>query len=183
MHKMDYLSGTEWIEHSFPPQFTCAESSDGTTRIVAGVPHGDTEIFEHLVSALEPPYFLLYVLHTPRGEGGAGRYQSPKLSLEQLRMFITRFRPFLSADARFDIWAHSPAENATVVWDRHNMLYAYGPLEKFSSLLRSLGFDAGELQVPDPHAHNYRQELDSYAKELLAVFEWSRSPLHKEDEQ
>ena len=183
MHKLDYLSGTEWIEHSFAPQFTRAEMQDGSSRIVAGVPHGDTDIFERLVSSLKPPYFLLYILHTPRGEGEAGRYQSPTLSLEQLHSFILKFKPFLSGDGRFDIWAHSPSENATVIWDRHNMLYAYGPMEKFSKVLRSLGFDAGKPEIPGPHAHNYRKELDSYANEMLTIFDWSWSPLHDEDEQ
>ena len=183
MHKLDYLSGTEWIEHSYAPQFARVELQGGTSRIIAGVPHGDTEIFEHLVSSLEPTYFLLYILHTSRGEGEAGRYQSPALSVEQLNTFISKFKPFLSGDARFDIWAHSSTENATVVWDRHNMLYAYGPIEKFSKVLRSLGFDVGKPEIPVPHAHNYRKELDGYAKELLTAFDWSWSPLHNEDEQ
>ena len=183
MYKLDYLSGTEWIEHSFEPKFARVEMQNGSNRINAGVPQGDTEIFERLVSSLESPYFLLYILHTPRGEGEAGRYQSPALSVEQLRSFISKFKPFLSGDARFDIWAHSSSENATVVWDRHNMLYAYGPIEKFSEILRSLGFDDGKPEIPGPHAHNYRKELDVYAKELLSVFDWSWSPLHPEDEQ
>jgi len=183
MHKLDYLSGTEWIEHSFAPQFSSTELQDGSCRIVVGVPHGDAEIFERLVSSLEPPYFLLYILHTPRGEGEAGRYQSPELSVEQFHSFISKFKLFLSGDARFDIWTHSPNENATVVWDRHNILYAYGSIEKFAKVLRSLGFDAGEPEVPVPHAHNYRKELDSYANELLTAFDWSWSPLHNEDEQ
>lgn len=88
MYKMDYLVDGEWVEHSFSPQFACVTTANGTTRVVAGVPNGDTEIFERLVSSLEPPCYLLYVLHTPRGEGEAGRYQSPELSLAQLRMFI-----------------------------------------------------------------------------------------------
>lgn len=183
MHKLDHLLGSEWVEHSFRPQFARVTSSSGTHRIVSCVPRGDPEIFENLVSCLEQPYYLLYVLHTPRGEGEAGRYQSPPLSLEQLHEFVSKFKPFLSGDARFDIWAHSPAENATVVWDRHNMLYAYGPLEKYESVLLSSGFENEEPQVPGPHAHNYRQELDRYAKELLVTFKWSWSPLHKEDEQ
>jgi hypothetical protein len=183
MHKLDYLSGTEWIAHSFAPRFASTKMPDGSGRIVAGVPQGDTEIFERLVSSLEPPYLLLYILHTPRGEGVSGRYQSPPLSVGQLHSFISKFKPFLSGDARFDIWAHSPSEHATVVWDRHNMLYAYGPTENFSKVLRSLGFDGGEPEIPAPHTHHYRKELDGYARELLTIFDWSWSPLRDEDRQ
>lgn len=180
MHKLSHKLGDEWVEYSFPPVFSFQEA---TRRVVAGVPHGDTEVFERLVSCLEPPYSLLYVLHTPRGEGEPGRYQSPELSSEKFHAFIAQFKSYLSADARFDLWAHSRKENATVVWDRHNLLYAYGPVERFSSELHVLGFTNGTPQVPVPHAHHYRQELDSYATELIAAFEWLRSPLRPEDEQ
>lgn len=70
-----------------------------------------------------------------------------------------------------------------MVWDRHNLLYAHGPLDKFSSGLRSLGFDVGGAPSVGDHMHHYRQELDGYARDLLAAFEWSRTPLHDEDEQ
>ena len=183
MYKLGYLSGDEWVEYSVPPIFECIEAPSGTRRIAAGVPHGDAAIFERLVLCTEPPYFLLYVLHTPRGEAEPGRYQSPRLTADQFRGFISKFKNFLAADARFDIWAHSSAENATVVWDRHNMMYAYGPLEKFSSELRALGFSIAEPKIPAPHEHHYRKEMDGDAKELLAAFEWSFSPLHPVDEQ
>jgi hypothetical protein len=182
MHKLSHKLGNEWVEYSFPPIFSVSVLK-ATSRIVAGVPHGDAEVFERLVSSLEAPYSLLYVLHTPRGEGEPGRYQSPELSSETFHAFIGQFKSYLSADARFDLWAHSRSENATVVWDRHNLLYAYGPLDKFSSELRTLGFSNGVPQVPDPHQHHYREALDSSATDLLAAFQWSRSLLKPADEQ
>ena len=177
MYRLGHLVDGDWVAHSHAPVF---ESGD---RIVAGVPGGDPAIFERMVECLEPSYRLLYVLHTPRGEGQPGRYQSPDLSLSDVKAFLTKFGPFLSADARFDLWAHSPSDNATVVWDRHNQLFAYGPLERFSTALRSLGFTSGYPSVPVPHEHNYRAEFDDLAKELLGAFNWLHSPLRPEDEQ
>ncbi len=156
---------------------------DGAGPLVAGVPGGDAQVFERLVASLEAPYFLLYVLHTPRGEGKHGRYQSPELSLAEVRTFLEQFRPFLAADGRFDLWAHSPAEQATVVWDRHDQLFAYGPLERFASELRALGFRPGTVAVPDPHQHHYRPECDALAKELLGAYTWHVTPLRPEDKQ
>lgn len=183
MHKLSYLADDEWAEFSFPPVFEKTTTTNGMSRIVGTVPHGDAEVFERLVQRLEPPYYLLYVLHTPRGEDQPGRYQSPELNVNQVYEFLDRFKTFLAADARFDLWAHSPAENATVVWDRHNLLYAYGPLEEFTSALRALGFVEDEPKVPSPHQHHYRQEFDDMAKELLNSLEWSYSPLLPQDEQ
>lgn len=178
MHKLSALREGEWIEHSHAPTFV--REND---RVVAAVPHGDVEIFSRLLTSLEPPYFLLYVLHTPRGEGRAGRYQSPALVASQLHDFIDRFGEFLSRDSRFDLWGHSPSDEATVVWERHDLLYAYGPIEEYVRALHALGFSAGAPSIPVPHAHNYRPELDDRARDLLSVWKWSWSELRAEDEQ
>ena len=183
MHKLSYLSGTQWTEHSYAPVFAELSTNDGGQRIIAGVPGGDALPFEQVVLAIEPPYYLLYVLHTPRSEGDSGRYQSPELSPQEFRSFMAQFGAYLSSDARFDLWAYSPSEQATVVWDRHNQLFAYGPLEKFATRLKALGFYAGQAEVPVPHQHHYRQEFDVQAAQLLAALEWSHSPLRPEDEQ
>jgi hypothetical protein len=183
MHKLSYLAGAEWTEHSYPPVFSEFDRESEVRRVVAAAPGGDALPFERLVSMMEPPYLLLYVLHTPRGEAEEGRYQSPELSLQDLRSFIVRFGAYLSSDARFDLWAYSPIEQGTVVWDRHNQIFAYGPVEKFTAELLRLGFRAGHVEVPVPHQHHYRAEFDSQAKELLEHFSWSHSPLRSEDEQ
>ena len=177
MYRLGHFVSGEWVAHSHPPVFEAGE------RIVAGVPGGEPSVLEHLVECLEPPYHLLYVLHTPRGEAQPGRYQSPALSLAQVKDFLRRFAPFLSGDARFDLWAYSPSDQATLVWDRHNQLFGYGPVDKFSSKLLALGFTHGYPDIPAPHEHNYRSELDGLAKEVLAAFNWSHSPLLPEDEQ
>ena len=129
MFRLGHLVHGEWVAFSQPAVFECGG------RIVAGVAGSDPLVFERLVEQLEPPYYLLYLLHTPRGEAEPGRYQSPKLSLTEVTAFLARFRRFLSADARFDLWAHAPSENATVVWDRHDKLFAYGPLDRYASAL------------------------------------------------
>jgi hypothetical protein len=183
MYKLGRLEGDRWVEHSYPPVYRLPETPDELQCLVAGVPDGNPEVFSRLVKCLKPPYELLYVLHTPRGEGEAGRYQSPELSLAQFQAFVSQFSALLTQDARFDIWARSSSDSATVVWDRHNQLFAYGPLPRFASELQLLGFSAGNPEVPVPHAHHYHDELDPLAEEVLRAFEWAYSPLRKGDEQ
>lgn len=147
------------------------------------MPSGHIEPFERLAASLEPPYFVLYVLHTPRGEGDAGRYQSPELSMDEFRSLIRRVGRYLAADARFDIWVYSPSERATVVWDRHNQIFAYGPIGRFMNELRALGFTEGKCAVPVPHQHHYRAEFEAQASELLSSVSWSHAPLRPENVQ
>jgi len=65
----------------------------------------------------------------------------------------------------------------------HDRLYGYGPIDRYSDKLASLGFIEGQPEIPAPHEHHYRAELDWLAKEVMAAFEWSHTPLCLEDEQ
>ncbi len=183
MHKLDWQPAEEWVPHSHAPIFTTETTSAQTSRLVAGAPGGDASVLLRLVECLTPPFFVLYVLHTPRGEGEPGRYQSPQLELGALQSFVSRFASFFAGDARFDLWVHSPSAQGTVIWDRHNLVYGYGPIECFSGALGLLGFSEGKPSVPNPHMHRYRQELDEDAKALLSAYAWQYSPLRPEDEQ
>jgi hypothetical protein len=175
--RLGALKQGEWRSHSHAPTFELG------SRLVAVVPESDPRLFADLLACMQPPLFLLYVLHSPRGEAAPGRYQSPPLQIDEAQAFLQRFADFLGGDGRFDLWAHSPGEQATLVWDRHDLLFGYGPLERFASELRARGFSEGEPRVPTPHEHHYRAELDPSARELIAAFDWSYSPLRPEDEQ
>ncbi|MBO9878277.1 hypothetical protein J7360_13075 [Xanthomonas sp. D99] len=92
------------------------ESTDHTVAM----PGGNRAIFGRLNACMEPPYYVLYLFNTSRGEAEPGRYQSPALERFDVKAFWSWFGAFLSADARHDLWAHLPTSQATAVWDRHN---------------------------------------------------------------
>jgi hypothetical protein len=168
MQKLSFLDEDEWKEYSYALTYTISGNQD-KCRIIAGVSDEKIEVFERLATCLQPPYFLLYVLHTPRVEGKEGRYQSPAISVKDFSLFMAHFGNYLKSDGRFDIWIHSPSDNATVVWDRHNLIFAYGPIKQYEHELHSLGYTEGTCEVPGPHQHHYRQECDKDALELLSV--------------
>jgi len=180
MNKLSHLVGNSWEEFTSAPIF---QRQEGSERLIAALPSGAVELVRSLASSLPAPYQLLYVLHSPRGEAAPGRYQSPPLSAEQLDAFLARYSEFLSSDARFDIWIRSAQDGATLVWDRHNLLYCYGPLHRFSARLKDLGFVAGTPAVPSRHAHNYHPEFDPQARDLINSLDWNHTPLQPQDEQ
>lgn len=181
MHKLSHLVSDSWEPYSHGAVY-CVEPLEGARRVLAGIPGGDAIPFLRLVNCLAPPYFVLYVLHTPRCEGEAGRYQIPPLSQQQFWEFVQRFGTYLSSDGRFDIWAHSPAAQATVVWNQHNQLFAYGPIDKYCAELNVLGFTPGEARIPSPHQHHYQPGLDADAREILKFLAWSYSSLQPGDD-
>eukprot|EP01036_Dinobryon_divergens_P045637 gene45637-60995_t len=97
MHKLSYAVADGWAPHSHAAVYSVVPLEHGE-RVLAGIPNGESAAFVGLVSNLEPPYFLLYVLHTPRGEGEPGRYQSPAVSQEEFLGFVRRFSSYLSSD-------------------------------------------------------------------------------------
>lgn len=171
------------VEHSHPPVFRVENTPSGITRLIAGVPGNDPLVFGRLALNLEEPICLLYVLHTPRDTARPGRYQSPGMNAAEVQAFVKRFAPLLQNDGRHDIWVYSRAESATVVWDRHNLIYAYGALDRHEASLRSLGFTTGVPETPSPHTHYYRVEYDQMTRDLIAALDWTWSELRPEDEQ
>jgi hypothetical protein len=160
--------------------------ASGKPRLVIAASPGTPEVFRELVRRLPAPLFLLYVLHTPRGEGDVGRYQSPELDSQQVDDFLADFTPYLAGDARHDTWAHSASDGRTLNWDRHDLIYAEGePLEDTAAILAAMGYEIGAVLSAGavPHVHYYRPEFDADAAAVLARFDWDRTDLRPEDEQ
>jgi hypothetical protein len=172
-----------WIERDSPTVFRREATGDGGKRLRVSLPRDQSFLLFKLVEGLRPPFQLLYVLHAPRGEGKAGRYQSPALSRTQTQDFLKRFEKYLLADARYDLWVRSASSSDVIVWDRHNDLYVYGGLDDIAERLMQLGFQEGLLPSIGPHQHHYWREFDREAAEVLSSLNWHRTPLYPEDQQ
>ncbi|HEY1425517.1 MAG TPA: hypothetical protein VGF50_02490 [Caulobacteraceae bacterium] len=172
------------VEQSPAAVFERGVMSSGEERIFLDVPDQHPDLLRRLCELLPPPFYVLYVLHTPRGEGEAGRYQSAELSMDQLSAFLRRYSSYFYADARHDLWVYSITSRQTLIWDRHNRLFAEGePLGVVADALISLGFTEGAVPPLGDHYHHYRSDFDDDATAVLAEFDWRRTPLRSEDEQ
>jgi hypothetical protein len=181
--KVSEQRGDTWVDRDCSPTFAKQTLNSGTERLAIGLPRSVINTFRLLAGAMSEPFFVLYVLHTPRGEGEPGRYQSEEISHAQLDKFLERFEGFLSGDARHDVWVRSLADGDQIVWTRHNDIFAYGNLAKFIRRLGELGFTNQEPPVLGDHLHHYRPEFDAEAAGVLSAFDWYRTPLRPEDEQ
>ena len=135
------------------------------------------------MECLWAPYFVLYVLHTPRGEGKPGRYQSLEKSGDELERLIETYSELLQSDARFDLRVHSPHSKRTVVGHRHNLICVYGLLERYQVALSQVGCAADAVDANFPHMHHRRAERDSAAQSWLGSFDWAYSPLRLQNEK
>jgi hypothetical protein len=154
------------------------QQTTGAARLAIGPTQGFIGLMKSLLRDLEGPYYLLYVLGVPRtGEHEPGRYQSPTdLDRFEVFRFLDQFTDFLEQDARHNIWVHSIAEEATLVYDKHQIIYAYGPLERFQRVIQRR-MKPGEVGPNFPHAHLYHAEFVDDERRVRSAFEWIHSPL------
>jgi len=181
MWKIEIEADGRWVERDGDHRFV-RENNAGGSRLRFTLPRSLPRLLHELSSCLLEPFQLLYVLHTSRGEGPKGRYQSPELSSAELDAFLTRYDNFLAGDGRHDLWLRSAPSDAVIVWDRHNDVFVYGA-SAIARRLAELGFEEGQLQPLGPHQHHYRAEFDGDARDVLTAFQWWRTGLRPEDEQ
>lgn len=181
--KINALVGSEERRFEYGSTFS-RETAGGQSRLKIGFDHIQDFCVRELATGLAGPFQFLYVLHTTRVGSELGRYESPVLAAAQVQGFLDRFGPFLSQDARHDLWLRSHDDNATIVLDRHNLIYAYGPLKAFETVLERIGAKSRGLpRVPDPHVHYYHDKWDDTEREILAALSWTRKPLRESDVQ
>src|SRR5690242_2941594 len=163
--------------------FAREQTVGGPERVRIGPRGGQRYLVEHLASMLGPSYKLLYLLHTSRTHAPIGRYESPWLDDAELKAFLDRFAQFFTEDSRHDLWLLGGGGEGQIVWDRHDIVFAYGPIAKYVTHLEAAGFREGWPMMPDVHAHCYNEEWDDAERAILDYLDWDRSDLQPGDEQ
>jgi len=160
------------------------EDVGGRARLRVGLDGAQVTVVAALANGLRGPFQLLYVLHTTRTGAALGRYESPELTVDAVQAFLDQFGRFIAEDSRHDLWLRSHDDDATIVLDRHNLIYAYGPVQAFEAVLKSVGVREGDSPaVPDPHMHHYHQDWDKTEQEIVRYFDWHMTPLRPADVQ
>jgi hypothetical protein len=159
------------------------EQTTGPERLVIGPTTGHVDLLLSLMEFLPDPLGVLYVLIVPRSNSQeAGRYQSPyPLDRQDAVGFLTRFRDALENDGRHNLWVSSPESRGNLVYDRHNVIYAYGPLESFEEAIKAKGLSAGPVTSPGPHSHYYNEEWDDDVDAIIRYWDWTHSSLRDQD--
>jgi len=160
------------------------EATTGSPRLRVGPSGGCVDVLLSLAEVWRENYYLLYILLVPRrGNREPGRYQSPgPLSFDQVATFCRQFRPFLEGDGRHHLWIGSAVNAGLLIYDHHDWIWAYGNLAAYTEVLKSRGFQEGQLKLPAPHSHNYHSEYDDAEEELAKYWEWSYFPLQSDDD-
>ena len=159
----------------------CGDSA----RLVIGPSRNHVDLLIELAAELRGhPWFVLYVLLIPRqGRREPGRFQSgPFDEHYELASFMGSFRAFFEGDGRHHVWVGSAANDGVLVYDQHNVIFAYGPLDRFKAIVDARGFRVADFWFPAPHTHAFQPENDAEEDRLMAEIEWRHYPLQPDDE-
>jgi hypothetical protein len=169
-----FIDGVGWVEHKYGRVWAREEN-----RLVAAPDEDQIDLILKLTADLREPFRVLYVLLVPRDDSqDEGRFElTEPLTRDELAAFVRRYRELFENDGRHHLWIASPFEEATVVYDQHNVLYLYGPLARFERVLEDAGLSEGEVIFPSPHSHHYHEELDGLVDDMLERYEWHWFPL------
>jgi hypothetical protein len=189
LRKISRVSGTPAnpVEHAFAYDntFVREKAQGGPDRLKIGLRGSQVSGLRMLAAVLRAPYKVLYVLHTSRTDAPLGRYESPGLELSDVERLLSAYGHFIEQDARHDVWLHTFDSGGPLVLDRYNMLYAYGPLDRFAESLAASGVQEvaswAAPAVPSPNALHYHKEFDADEAKLLEALPWRRTRLKPED--
>jgi hypothetical protein len=153
----------------------------GWRRLVIGAREQEIGLILELCRGMRGPFAVLFVLLVPRAGHAAGRYESAPVPYEDLELFLYTFQEFLEQDGRHHVWVIATSDEGRLVFDHHNVVFAYGDLDAYEAVLRQRGFRESKLPTPAPHGHNYHAAFDASESEILSYWRWIRHPLEEGD--
>lgn len=178
LHKIVALDGSGGTaEYRYGDIYQLQDIS-GVQRLIIGPSGSHIDMLLDLSDLFEEPFRIIYVLVDPIGvkEDDTGRFEfDGEMTRAEMRAFFERFREFFECDARHHIWV--TAKNGTVIYDQHNILYAYGPILDIEQILLSKGLTPGDVEFPYPHMHAFHQEMNPHLEALLKEYNWRWFPL------
>jgi len=181
--KFGHIVDGEDIDFAYPDLWAI-EKTIGPDRLVLASSGNHVGLLIELLSAMQGPFWILYLLIVPRSEAKPGRYQTPKpVSAEEVKAFLMQFKDALEGDGRHNLWIASSVSKDMLVYDRHNVIYVYGELERFQSIVESTSLSAVDsIKFSVPHTHRYNERFDSDIERILQFCSWVYSPLHENDD-
>ena len=128
-------------------------------------------------------WYVLYTLLTSHSGNRPGRYQGIEIeNFEGIVALFDKYKNYFDGDGRHNIWLGSTVNNDLLVYDKHNVIYAYGPIDAFVGRIRSYGYCEGVIKIPSPHTHHYPSENVRFEMSIMNEWDWKWYDLAENDD-
>jgi hypothetical protein len=165
------------------------DTADGEARLVIAPSSGQTGLILALMRALPEPFAFLYVSLVPRTDHGVGRFESASVDRKAAEGFLITFSQLFEDDGGHHLWVASLGPEGLepagqLVYDQHNLIYAYGPLEGYEEILsRNRLTRVDKVRIPQPHSHHANPAYSEDYDALFDYWDWLQTPLLAEDDE
>jgi len=165
------------------PNIWDIEKTTGPSRLIIGPRDDHIELMISLAGNWKGMYGILYVLTISHDPFSEGRYQIPQpVSFEEACGILRKYSRFFTTDGRHHIWLASTESASMLVYDHHNVIFAYGDLQEYSNILNNRGFVKAKVAFPSPHRHHYNKGNNLLLEQLLCEYKWKYFPLQEDDD-
>ncbi len=164
-YRLAVLEDGTWHPHAYADVFGLEPP-----YLVAAPVRSPLSLAVALTEAMSPPFRLELEVLEPEGlqaEDGEVIEIQGSLSREDLAQWVDSRAPLLESDARLAVLIHG-SNGERIVYDEHNRLLLTGPTLDFEAILLSQGLIPGDISVPMPHAHRYRDDLTPALSVLIS---------------
>lgn len=153
------------------------------SRVAIGANDRQIPLLLEIAKTWRGPYGILYVLITSRLGHEPGRYQSPEpCNFDALEVFAYTFQEYFERGGRHNLWLMDLSSHSQVIYDNHDIIYAYGNIEWYSQFLEARGFSRQDMHIACPHSHYYNPEFDRCEDDILKYWDWKHFPLQDQDD-
>ena len=133
----------------------------GTLRYKICTTNSNIDFMLDWINEHSETFGVLYVLNTSHTNREDGRYQSSEpCNKQELIVFLNTFKEFFQNDGRHHIWLFDLETDDYIIYDNHEIIYAYGDLDKLKSSLIKKGFIEDVFEIPCPHSYHFNEEFD-----------------------
>ncbi|MCW5821286.1 MAG: hypothetical protein KIT34_00695 [Cyanobacteria bacterium TGS_CYA1] len=152
-------------------------------RVVFATKDGYINLIKECLRIMPEPFHVMYVLIRPMQGIPGGRYLSDEpFSRKEMDLFLNEYGSFFENDGRHHVYFISDDPETFLVYDHHNMIYAYGQQENFLNLLRNKNYSEEEPEVKNPHYHGFNHNHVVDERNLIASRDWTRHDLTDMDD-
>lgn len=136
---------------------------DGLAAAPAEAP---IQLLASLLDAMTPPVTLRLDVLDPMGLESSEpvAWTAPG---DAIRTWLSSNATWLEGDARLAV-SLADADGLSVRFDEHDLIWLSGDLGRFEPFLLAAGLLPGDINLPYPHAHQYREEWTPVFKQMMA---------------
>jgi hypothetical protein len=162
MHRLSVFGEGEWRAHQHQSVYGAVEGEG----VAAAPTEQPIALLSSLLDGMQPPVTLKLEVLEPMGLDNAQpvSWTAPASSI---REWLMANATWLEGDARLAVEI-SDAEGNSARFDEHDLIWLRGDVGVFEPFLLAAGLIPGEIELPFPHAHQYRQEWTPAFESMLA---------------